>query len=201
MWNKRFTRIIPILSVLLIWTLTSVLSGCDRGETSNRSATDPDSVTDQVSTDPPADTPSYPGLVGYVVQKNEDAILVVSAKGKRRGTAPNNSYYHEATWFSRAPDPIQVGMKVEAWADGGVDQSYPSQAAAKRVDILNSDGVQGADLSEIEAVRQAIEQFEGKQESFSIVRSVEYKPDADVWVIEMRNNAIEPVESRIEIED
>lgn len=215
-------KTVTLLLLLLLIVLTA--SGCGYSEDNRKSGAletaepaaddyDPsldakpksdDSQSDSaiVTTDEPltCDAPDYPGRIGYVVKKEDSRILVVSPESRKLGPDMNNMDYYDAIWFGSAPEHIQVGMKVEAWAKGGtVEDSYPGQAGAGRVDVLNGAPPQEAELSEAEAIREAIGQLEPDEHSFPIVLDSEYRPSENSWMIELLNEDRQRIQ--IEIED
>ncbi|MDO3411286.1 YobA family protein [Saccharibacillus sp. CPCC 101409] len=145
----------------------------------------------------------FPGLVGYVVEKSGTGILVVSPKSQDFSANGGDSEYYDATWFSGAPEEIQIGMKVEAWAKGNVVlESYPGQAGAEKVNILQADAPEGADLPEADVIRAAIGQIDIDEGDFAIVRGAEYDPAADRWNVELLNGSgLQRTPVSIEIED
>lgn len=120
-----------------------------------------------------------PGIEGYVVGKEEGRILVVSAVPEKIPTSSDGSgEYYEAIWFSRAPARANVGDKVKVWYEI-VMTSYPGQSEAVRVVVQRSAKPAGADLSEADAIRTALERHEGV--GVPIVKRIGYDADADVW--------------------
>lgn len=224
--TKNGTRIGKVTTLLLaVLVVGLVLSGCGQKPVDTQTgAADPaklakiaelpiadcnlqpnpdDSETDvaigKTEKSQPPDTPSYPGMIGYVVKKEGSNILVVSPEGRKLGSGTGEGDYYDATWFGGAPEEIQVGMKVEAWAvRGQVEDSYPGQAGAEKVEVQNGDILHGASLSEAEVVREAIERLEPSGYSFFIVRTAEYHPDEDAWTVELLNEERELVRIKIE---
>lgn len=181
-------------------TAEPLIADCNLPPAPNPDRSEPDVAIGKTEKPQPSDTPSYPGMIGYVVKKEGSNILVVSPEGRKLGSGTGEGDYYDATWFGAAPEEIQVGMKVEAWAVGGqFEDSYPGQAGAEKVEVQNGDILHGASLSEAEIVREAIEQLEPSDYSFFIVRGAEYHPGEDAWTVELLDEQREPV--RIEIED
>ncbi|CAM4111165.1 DUF3221 domain-containing protein [Saccharibacillus endophyticus] len=181
-------------------TAEPLIADCNLPPDPNPDDSEPDGAIDKTEKSQPSDTPSYPGTIGYVVKKEGSNILVVSPEGRKLGSGTGDGDYYEATWFGAAPEEIQVGMKVEAWAvRGQVEDSYPGQAGAEKVEVQNGGILHGANLSEAEVVREAIEQLEPSDYSFFIVRAAEYHPDEDAWTVELLDEQRELV--RIKIED
>lgn len=176
------------------------IADCNLPPDPNPDHSELDVATGKTEKPPLSDTPSYPGMIGYVVKKEGSNILVVSPEVRNFGTSTENDDYYEAIWFGAAPEEIQVGMKVEAWAVRGmVAESYPGQADTEKVEVQNGDVLQGASLSEAEIVREAIERLEPSEYSFFIVRAAKYHPDEEAWTVELLDEERETV--RIKIED
>jgi len=181
-------------------TAEPLIADCNLPPDPNPNRSEPDVAEGKTEKPQPSDTPSYPGIIGYVVKKEGSNILVVSPEGRKLGSGAGEGDYYGATWFGAAPEEIQVGMKVEAWAvRGQVEESYPGQAGAEKVEVQNGDILHGANLSEAEVVREAIERLEPSDYSFFIVRGAEYHSDEDAWTVELLDEKREPV--RIKIED
>ncbi|WP_172195679.1 DUF3221 domain-containing protein [Saccharibacillus qingshengii] len=222
--SRQAGKVKKVMGLGLLLLMTLAVSGCgketDRRESGSLGAAEGTIADCEVPLDPnpqrddpelsvsvgsidalqPSEPQPYSGMIGYVVKKEGSHILVVSPESRKLGPDMDNMDDYDATWFGRAPELIQVGMKVEAWAIGGqVEESYPGQAGAERVDVLNDEPPQEADLSEAEAVRDAIGQLEPDEHSFAIVRDAEYRPGEDSWRIELLNEDRQSVQ--IEIED
>jgi len=181
-------------------TAEPLIADCNLPPDPNPHRSESDVAIGKTEKPQPSDTPSYPGTIGYVVKKDGSNILVVSPEGTKLGSGTGEGDYYEATWFGAAPEEIQVGMKVEAWAvRGQVEDSYPGQAGAEKVEVQNGDILHGASISEAEVVREAIERLEPSDYSFFIVRAAEYHPDEEAWTVELLDEQREPV--RIKIED
>lgn len=139
-----------------------------------------------------------PGMTGYVVDKTNGRILVVSTESEDFSQTGGLSEFYSAISFSGAPDDVQIGDKVAIW-HGAVAESYPGQSKIERLRIVNPEKPEGADLGQDEALRRALE-----AKSFSgdaAVRSIRYDAAKDVWVIELRELMMGEQSETLEIED
>ncbi|TLS49624.1 DUF3221 domain-containing protein [Paenibacillus antri] len=119
-----------------------------------------------------------PGIEGYVVKKQDDRMLVVAAD-------------RSAIWFSSAPRKAKVGQRVQVWY-GESQESYPARAKADRATIVLSPKPSGADLSEADAVREALRAYESA--AVPVVRQAEYDAALDQWSVTIGVEDAEKVE-------
>lgn len=136
-----------------------------------------------------------PGMEGYVTAIDGGRMLVVDPVPKDFSSTGGVSEFYEAIWFSGKPDHVEVGQKVQVWFDI-VAESYPGQSAALKVRVMTSPKPQNADLSEAEAIREALS---GQSFEWPVgIRDVSYDPDRDVWTVQVRH---EGETITIEVED
>ncbi|WP_309120659.1 DUF3221 domain-containing protein [Paenibacillus sp.] len=119
-----------------------------------------------------------PGIEGYIVKKQEGNMLVVAAD-------------RTAIWFSSAPGKAKVGQRVQVWY-GETQESYPARAKADRTTIVLSPKPTQADLSEADAVREALRAYESA--TAPVVRQAEYDASADAWSVTIGIEDAEKVE-------
>lgn len=136
-----------------------------------------------------ASTTQDKGFKGYVVKIDGDRILVVSPDVKDYSSTGGQKNSYSAIWFDESPSNIDVGMKVEVWAEGGkVLESYPAQGKAERVSVISDSQAEGAELSEAEAVKKVISSLEIEESHFAVVKEVEYDPSNSVWTVYVLND-------------
>lgn len=141
-----------------------------------------------------------PDYSGYVLDKKEEEILVVSSEAKDVNDNGNADYY-SALWGSHAPNSVEVGDQVEVWVDGGVDESYPAQAKIGEINVVSNKKPTEAKLTEAEAIRRALNKIE-KTKRVPVVKSTNYSEEKDSWIIriivrEVEENSI----SNIKVKD
>ncbi|WP_206669689.1 DUF3221 domain-containing protein [Paenibacillus luteus] len=96
--------------------------------------------------------------------------------------------YYSAIWFSAVPSTIDIGMKVEVWSVGGeVADSYPQQGKTERVAVISNTEIEGSQLLAAEAVKKAISSLEIGEDSFSVVKEVQFDPTASLWTVSVLN--------------
>lgn len=97
-----------------------------------------------------------PGMIGYIVKVDNGRILVVDPEPKDFSSTGGISEFYNAIWFSNAPKEVRPGDKVKVWFDIVAD-SYPGQSEALAVEVIPSTKPEGANLTESEALRKALE--------------------------------------------
>lgn len=95
------------------------------------------------------------GLVGYVIDKKGDKILVANPHKQQ------NELRYPATWFSNAPSNIEIGNKVEVTVVNGVRFDdlmirYPNVDEALEVKVIQKSKLRGTELSKFEAIRKSV---------------------------------------------
>ncbi len=82
----------------------------------------------------------HPDGEGYVFEISKDRVLILNnVDPKEIGREWNeifDSYQGEAIWLSTKGSKLKVGQYVRYWIDGGVDDSFPSQASSKKIEII-----------------------------------------------------------------
>jgi hypothetical protein len=121
-----------------------------------------------------------PGIDGYIVSKEKDRILVVSSASRNNGSGGGGDEYHDAIWFSDAPEEVQIGQKVQIWYNFVLD-SYPGQSLASKVMVLPSNKRNGSDLTDTLAIAKALNMQ--KTNDVPIIKRVDFDIDTDSWRI------------------
>lgn len=99
--------------VLLLVLLWSLLSGCSN----NRAG--------------------YEGE-GYILEIAEDRILIVEQQYlNKTWTEIMDDYVGEAIWLRTKTKDLKPGQRIYYRIKGGIDESYPSQADAKEIKIID----------------------------------------------------------------
>lgn len=115
-------------------------------------------------------------------------MLVVSPDVTDYSSSGGQKNFYRAIWFSSVPSNIDVGMKVEVWAVGGeVADSYPQQGKTERVTVILNTVIEGSQLLEAEAVKKAISSLEIGEDSFRVVKEVQFDPTASLWTVSVLN--------------
>ncbi len=127
-----------------------------------------------------------PGIIGYVMDKEGGRILVVNPEAQDFSATGGISEYYDAIWFANAPEDIEVGEKVKVWYDNVLD-SYPAQSEAIHVEIIPGQKPNGANLSETDALYQALTSQLMNIDSPIVVKNIRYDDDNDIWEIELKD--------------
>lgn len=75
-------------------------------------------------------------------------------------------------------------MKI--WFDGGMDTSYPGQAAVGKLEVMPSSSPEGATLSEAEALNRALSEIK-YENKILIAKAISYDAGKDEWSIILKN--------------
>lgn len=126
-----------------------------------------------------------PGMIGYAMAFEQGRILVIDPIAKDFSSTGGVDEFYNAIWFSNIPEDIKTGDKVKVWFDM-VAESYPGQSAAIYLEVIPSTKPDGADLNESDAINKAL--LSEKIDSIwaTVVKSIEYKHETDVWKIELK---------------
>ncbi|WP_178025420.1 YobA family protein [uncultured Paenibacillus sp.] len=74
---------------------------------------------------------------GYILEVAEDRVLVVEEPFANQGwTDIMEDYSGEAIWLRTRTPNLKPGQKIRYTIKGGIDESYPSQADAKVIQVL-----------------------------------------------------------------
>lgn len=123
-------------------------------------------------------------IIGYVLDKNDDSIFVVSKEAKDFSADDGIAEYYDAIWLSKAPADIEIGDLVQVWYDGPVQESYPLGGKVGKLEVVPPTTYDGAKLSEAEAINQAIQQQ--KPTEHIAVRSVTFDMELKMWKIDFK---------------
>lgn len=156
-----------IFLILVIFTFS--LTGC--------SSDQPDEV--------PATPDKEPGLVGYVMVRDNDRILVVDPVPQDFSSTGGVNEFYDAISFSNVPKDIKEGDKVKVWFDA-VAESYPGQSEAIKIEVIPSPKPDGADLDESEAINKALNSGEIDTSWPTVVKSIKYNNEIDAWELDIR---------------
>ncbi|WP_273126223.1 YobA family protein [Bacillus weihaiensis] len=127
-----------------------------------------------------------PGISGYVMDKEGQEILVVSTEAKDYSKNGGIEEFYDAVWASKLTNDVKVGEQVKIWFDGGVETSYPGQAAVSKLEVMPSSTPKGATLSESEALNRALSKNKSKNEILT-TQLISYDADKDEWTIILKN--------------
>lgn len=159
-----------ICSFVLVLFLTLSLLGCNQSNINDDEKKAPSSKA---------------GIIGYVMKKDKERILVISQEVQDFSSTGGVKEYYDAIWFSKAPKDIEVGNKVKVWFDI-VAESYPGQSEVKNIEVISSQQHDGAKLTESQALSKALTSKEIKANGLTVVKSIVYDQLADRWKVELK---------------
>jgi hypothetical protein len=78
---------------------------------------------------------------GYIFEVSDSGVLVLdnikdTDLGKNWRDI-SSSYSGNAIWLNTSTSKHSVGQKVRYWVNGGINESFPAQASAKKIEIIN----------------------------------------------------------------
>lgn len=126
-----------------------------------------------------------PGIIGYVMEKEDDRILVIDPEAQDFSETGGVSEYYNAIWFNNAPKDIGIGEKVKVWYDYTRD-SYPAQSEVMYIEVIPSQKPEGVNLTEGEALYKALTSQLLNTDSIIVVKTIEYKKETDKWDIKLK---------------
>ncbi|PKR77078.1 hypothetical protein CEY16_10040 [Halalkalibacillus sediminis] len=133
-----------------------------------------------------------PSIEGYVMEMDEDRILVVEPE-----LSDNDQY--QAVWYSDVPDGIEMGQFVYVWHEGQ-EESYPAQASIDEIEIQESETVDESNLTEQEALNTALSSTDFEDTEVLVVDSVSFDSDSSIWEISLNDSEGTSV-STIQVDD
>lgn len=145
---------------------------------------------------PPNDEP---GIIGYVMEKEEDRILVISPEAQDFSSTGGISEYYNAIWFANAPKDINIGEKVKVWYEYTLD-SYPAQSEVIHIEVIPAQQHEGANLTEEEALYRALTSELIAADGLVVVKAIEYDKENGKWDVELKEIWSDTIHN-IEIED
>lgn len=137
-----------------------------------------------------------PTIIGYVIDKLDNQMLVVSKDPQDFSDDGGIAEYYDAISLSEVPVEVNVGELVKVWVEGPIAESYPMQAKAGKVEIVNIANPDGADMTQSEVIQQAIEEVDRTV----AIRNIKFDKEADIWKLELREIIDESV-FEVEISD
>ncbi|WP_409342052.1 DUF3221 domain-containing protein [Paenibacillus sp. MBLB4367] len=126
-------------------------------------------------------------LIGYVIKENAASILVIgdASSNMQNSQAPEamSLGVTNAKWKGITAGKLQVGHKVRVTIHGPIALSYPAQANAAKIELLEQAPKKPGILSEQEAVEKALSQHADRNSLY--VNRAELLPSEKVWRIEL----------------
>ena len=142
-----------------------------------------------------------PGISGYIVSKEGGRILVVSSEPKDFSDTGGLKEFYEAVFVSNVQQEVKIGQKVSVWFDGPILESFPAQAKAKNISVFPSKKPDGADLSESEVIRMALEKLDQSKEIIPAIKAVSYDEKSDTWDVLIKDTMFENKEYQVQVKD
>lgn len=162
------------------------LTGCLLNKTSEGGRKFPETINN----------PSKEGF--YIVKKDKSGVTVVSAESEDFSDSGGEKEFYQAVVYSNVSKNVKIGQRVQIENDGPILESYPAQGKAKATVLLPTYHPEGADLTEAQVVRKALNVLEEKFAWVPIIREVVYHHALDNWEIKIQ---LEEVVYKVEIQD
>lgn len=119
-------------------------------------------------------------IEGYIVDKEEGRILVVSPEATTYGDSNNSIDHYPAVWISTNDKKYELGQKVKAYYEN-IEESYPGQAKAERITSSKSTKPRKAGLSEKDVIQVLLNNREDLL--IPVIKEITYHSDGDYWDI------------------
>ncbi|OXS77478.1 DUF3221 domain-containing protein [Domibacillus enclensis] len=139
----------------------------------------------------------------WVMDVSADSMLIVSAVSKDFSENGGDSEYYGATYFSfpNAEEKLKIGQRVIVEASGPIMESYPGQGSAKFVTVLPAYQPDGAELTEEEVVRKALEK-RGDTGHIEGIRHILFDKETGEWTVTFVDSMeAEPTAVEIRVSD
>lgn len=142
-----------------------------------------------VSYPEPAVTPEPSGEGDYIVQLEADRFLAIEAVSQDFSANGGEPEFYSAIYFNfaDAAELLEIGQRVKVAAAGPIMESYPGQGRAVFVEVLPAYQPEGADLSEDDVVKKALESLDQQEFGTPAVRAVTFDQEADRWLVEIKS--------------
>jgi len=125
-----------------------------------------------------------PDITGYVVEKSNDNILVVSETSEDLRENGGVAEFYEMIWFSNSSNEINLGDKVDIWYNS-VNQSYPAKATIKTFNIHEPDQPDDALLTESEVLEQVLSNLDIQPDQLFAIQSIQFNKSKQIWLINL----------------
>ncbi|WP_088009442.1 YobA family protein [Indiicoccus explosivorum] len=123
----------------------------------------------------------------YLVDVQDGRFLAVDATAQDFSENGGQEEFYSAIYFDfpNAAEQLEVGQRVKVEASGPIMESYPGQGTAVFVEVLPAYQPEGADLTEFDAVREALTMTEKESAPIEVpaVQSVTYSAEQDAWTV------------------
>lgn len=126
--------------VVILILLSQIISGCSLDKESSSESTN-GSTNEQAG-----NHPNGPFITGYIIDQDEERLFVVEGLDESEFDINQQSVEEilkiadpNAIWITIDDDRVNdfsVGEKVRVIVDGGVNTSFPAQAAAKQIELV-----------------------------------------------------------------
>ncbi|MEC6748591.1 DUF3221 domain-containing protein [Marinilactibacillus sp. XAAS-LB27] len=131
-------------------------------------------------------TQNEPNITGYVMDKNDESVLIVSNHSADYGSTGSSEGFYDAVTASNALDEVKIGDLVEVWYADGVRETYPAQATIGTLNVIPSEQPEGADLTKSEVLDKILPQYSPENHPLG-VKSIYYDENQDTWSIILRS--------------
>jgi len=80
---------------------------------------------------------------GYIFEKRDGGVLVLNNVGQedigKRWNDIFDYYQGEAIWLRTKASGLEVGQYVKYWVSGPIEDSFPQQASADKIKVVDKD--------------------------------------------------------------
>lgn len=125
-------------------------------------------------------------IAGYVVKQANQRSLIVNPVPRKVGSGEEAHELYEAFWVSDLPADVQLGQKIQVWADF-ILESYPAQIQATHYAILPSVKPEHADLTVEQAIRKALLEPAASSIRLFVILDLSYDAVSDRWTVSYKD--------------
>jgi hypothetical protein len=178
-----------LLLVIMMISFSFLLLACGTNQQTSSSGEGniEEEQKDENETKPWTDGVKSMEMEGYVVKNDSRTVLVTPhPQNKQPNSAP--------AYFSNVPDKLHIGDRVKI-SFNIMKESYPGQAEALDVKVLDAHKPAGADLTEAQVLNKALNNSQIKT---PILSTFHYDKKTDTWKIVVDNSMGETKDITIE---
>ena len=145
----------------------------------------------QSSEETSASPTSPPDMTGYVMDHEDDRLLVVAS-------SEDTDQPYASLWVSGVSTNGWLGKRVDVWIEGETLDSNPPQAKASNISTIEMSQVEGAERSTDDVVSSALTELENPLDTYA-VHMISFDASTNQWEVAFSTSSDE-IET-IQIED
>src|SRR5690606_12435888 len=124
-------------------------------------------------------TKKEPDIHGFVIERTEETIFVVSKTPKDFSDHGGVKEFYDAIVLDGAPDDVAVGDEVRVWYKRPIRESYPLGGSVHSLETVETEQPDGALPPRTEAIKRALETIHTG--NFISIIDVSFDPETRTW--------------------